>query len=217
MHKLLDINEDYGRDIQLHYSQAVLYDKGRNEFMLLNQTEERGEGKVRLYYMDAKKTENTRTYTMEEIRENVKAVSLDDGYVNLNGYALLCERTIDGKYKKTTAMNNTSVQVLGTAYAHVHNKRVKRKLDAYICMKALKSRYYTLQEGLDKLQGMFSVALSPSIALVKQPAEKPEDEKVHIVYYDVYVGEITDGVINFEDPEIQELVIDQIKELGYAA
>jgi len=114
-------------------------------------------------------------------------------------------------------MNNTSVQVLGTAYAHVNNKRVKRKLDAYICMKALKSKYYTLQEGLDKLQGMFSVALSPSIALVKQPAEKPEEERVHIVYYDVYVGEITDGVIKFEDPEIQELVIDQIKELGYAA
>lgn len=216
MHKLLDIQEEYARDMQLHYSQCVLYDTVRNEFMLVHDFEPRGDDEVRLYYYDAKKIGQKRTYSLSEISETVKAVSLDDGYVNLNGYTLLTERTIDGKYKKSTAMNNTGVQVLGTAYAHVHNKRVKLKLDAYVCMKALKSKYYTFNEGLKKLETMFSVALSPSIALVKQPVAEGE-EPVHVVYYDVYVGELVDGQIKFESQEVQELVIDQIKELGYAA
>lgn len=216
MHKLLDIQEEYARDLHLHYSQCVLYDSERNEFMLARDFEARDDNRVSLYYMDAKKNDQRRTYDLDEFNEHVKAVSLDDGYVNLNGYTLLTERTIDGKYKKTTAMNNTAVHPLGTAYAHVNNKRTKQRLDAYVCMKALKSKYYTLPEALKKLDTMFSVALSPSIALVKQPV-KEGDEPVHIVYYDVYLGEIVDGRIKFVAPELEQLVIDQIKELGYEA
>lgn len=216
MHKLLDIQEDYARDLQLHYGQCVLYDKEHNEFMLLREVEDHGDDEVRLFYMDAKKNDRRKTYHLDEISDNVKAVSLADGYVNLNGYALLTERTIDGKYKKSTAMNNTSVQVLGAAYAQVYGKRVKRRLDAYVCMKAIKSKYYTYQEALKKLDTMFSVAMSPSLALVKQPVEEGECP-VHIAYYDVYVGEITDTGIKFVSPDIEELVIDQLKELGYEA
>lgn len=217
MHKLLDINENYGKDIMMHYSGSVVYDRAREEYMLIDEVDwSNGEDCIKIFYMDTHKATHTRTYSLKEINENIQAVSLMDGYVNLNGYCVHLERNIDGKFKKTTTLGNTQLVVLGTAYARINRKRTKSRLDAYICLKALKNRYYTFREAVKAIDDMFSVALSPSIALVKQPVEEGKSP-VHMVYHDLYLGELVDDEVKFVSAEVRELVIDQIKELGYAA
>lgn len=215
MHKLLNITEDSTRDIQMHYAGAILYDSKTSEYM---NCLEFG-GTVRemvISYKDSKKQNQTKTMAVEDFCERVKAVCVYDGYVNLNGYCLFLERTIDGKYKKTTTVNNTSAEPLGKTYIMANNKRVKREIDAYTVLKAMKQQYYTFPEALAASDKMFSVAMSPSLALVKQPL--PDDEyKMHVVYDKVYVGEIEEGVIKFESDLIRELVMDQLKEVCYEA
>lgn len=213
MHKLLDIQEDSTRDMQMHYAGAILYDKETTEYM---EAIEFG-GSARemvIAYRNSKKEHKTKTLPLDVFCERVKAVCVYDGYVNLNGYCLFLERTIDGKYKKTTTTSNTSVDPLGKTYIRVHNKRVKREIDAYTVLKAMKEQYYTFPEALEAIKKMFSVAVTPAIALVKQPLPD-NNEKVHVVYDKVYVGEVQDGNIKFDDDLVRELVIDQLREVHY--
>lgn len=215
MHKLLDITEDSTRDIQMHYAGAILYDKNTSEYMeALEFGGNRGE--MVISYRNSKKEHKTKTMSITDFCDTVKAVCVYDGYVNLNGYCLFLERTIDGKYKKTTTTGNTTVDPLGKTYIRAHNKRVKREVDAYTVLKAMKSTYYTFPEALKSLTNKFSVAMSPSLALVKQPL--PEDcYKVHVVYDKVYVGEVKAGVISYDSDLVRELVIDQLIEVKYEA
>ncbi|MCW8826504.1 MAG: hypothetical protein OQK78_08775 [Gammaproteobacteria bacterium] len=217
MPRLLDIREDYVRDLNMHYTGSVWKDLTDSSFMLIMDVQEHRDG-VRIVYQDSKKDEQFKSCSMEELRERFKAISLEDGFINLNGYCLYAERTIDGKYKKTTTLNNTSVEPLGHTYIRVNNKRVKRNLDAYTCMKALKAMYYSFDDALRKIENgeMFSVAMSDRMAIVKQPVADDTD-RAHVVYYDVYVGEIKDQQIQFVDEAVRGLVIEQLEEVGYAA
>lgn len=215
MHKLLDIQEDSTRDLQMHYSGAILYDTDTTEYMLVH--EFGGSPKeVYLHYWNSKKERKEKSMPLKELCERVKAVCVYDGYVNLNGYCLFLERTIDGKYKKTTTTNNTSVEALGKLYIRVNNKRVKREIDAYTVLKAMKGKYYTFPEALYASEKMFSVAMSPALAIVKQPL--PEDKyKLHVVYDKVYIGEVKDSKIEFANDLVKELVIEQLQEVKYEA
>lgn len=215
MHKLLDIREDSTRDIQMHYAGAILYDTKTTEYM--NALEFGGNPReMVISYKDSKKQYQTKTMSVETFCDRVKAVCVYDGYVNLNGYCLFLERTIDGKYKKTTTTNNTTVEPLGKTYIRINNKRVKREIDAYTVLKAMKEQYYTFPEALKATGKMFSVAMSPALAIVKQPLPE-EDYKLHVVYDKVYVGEIQEGKIKFDSDLVRELVIDQLKEVQYEA
>lgn len=218
MHKLLNIKEEYVRDYGMHYNGAVWCDTRDSSFMLIREIEERPKGEIRIHFVNSKKEMDTKTTTKEEVNEHFKAVSLSDGYINLNGYCLYAERVIDGKYKKTTTMQNTAVTPLGTLYVRVNNKRVKRELDAYTCMKALRNIRYTFPEAVKLLREdrMFSVAITTNIALLKQPV-KAGDDKIHAVYLGVYLGEVKDECIDFVDDKIKALVIEQLQENGYAA
>lgn len=215
MHKLLDIQEDSVRDVQMHYAGAILYDKETTEYMLVQEFGG-NERSMALMYLNSKKERKDKCMPIAEFCERVKAVCVYDGYVNLNGYCLFLERTIDGKYKKTTTVNNTTVDPLGKSYIRIHNKRVKREIDAYTVLKAMKGVYYTFPEALKASDNMFSVAMSPALAMVRQPL--PDDTyKVHVVYDKVYVGEVRDGEIQFDSALVRELVLDQLKEVKYEA
>jgi len=218
MHQLLDIREDYARDVHMHYTGSVWLDKEDNEFMLIRDVEEARDKCIVLHYTNSKKEPHTKKVALSDLYGRFSAVQLQDGFINLNGYCLLTERIIDGKYKKVTTLNNTIVHPLGAAFSRVNEKRTKRELDSYVCMKALLNVYYSFDDALQKLRSgsMFSAALSSSIAMLKQPVKDGED-RVHLTYFDVYIGEVVDGQVKFEDESVRELVIDSLKELGYAA
>lgn len=215
MHKLLNIQEDSTRDVQMHYAGAILYDTETTEYMLAREFGGHSDSMC-ILYKNSKKESKEKTMPLDKFCERVKAVCVYDGYVNLNGYCLFLERSIDGKYKKTTTTNNTSVEPLGKTYIRVHNKRVKREIDAYTVLKAMKHVYYDFYAAIKQSEIMFSVALSPLMAIVKQPL--PDNAyKLHLVYDKAYVGEIEDGKVKFVSDLVEELVTEQLKEVGYAA
>lgn len=212
--RLLDIKEDSARDLSMHYSGAILYDEKTSTYMAVQEIEGNNE-RVKVYFKDSRKVDQRLDVAMKYVCENIKAVDLADGFVNLNGYALYLEREIERRYKKVTTTGNTMIEPLGKAYISVNKKKVKRQIDAYTVLKAMQSRYYGFNEAVSRTQSMFSVAMTPQLALVKQPVtEGPEP--IHVVYNTVYIGRIDGENISFESQELRELVLDQLKEVGYA-
>lgn len=216
MHTIYPINEDYGRDIEMHYSSGFLQENATGKVFQVAGIDSFESSATLFLQNPRRRTINTGRISAKEFSDKFSAIHLEDGYVNLRGYCVYIERTVERRFKKGTATSNTGLHVPGCLFARMDNKRHKRRIDAYVVLKALKGEFYTWAEALKKLDNMFSVALTPALCLFKLPVYDKEPV-IGVAYHNMFIGHLVDEVIKFKDSQIEELIIQQLREAGYEA
>ena len=195
MIRISRIEEESERDLNLHYSGVLVYepDIGYCSFR------EGMEGSVLLE--DREGSMHRKDYNLEGVYNNIKAVNIDDGYIQKHNLCFLHRRRIDKSYRKALSLHNAETFHPDSRYLINSQFEVGEvKLPDYPDLAA--NSYLTYRDAIKALSRgeMASAAISQHACVSKSQSKPP----YNIYYLKQIVGFATPTKTLIIEPELTE-------------